>query len=298
MTGIVGVIARDRGLSAAQAEVEALAGTYEALRGTGLRHAAAAGSSAQIIKIDTASASRPGIERHHGSWAAATGVVHGAPSLIGTALAELDGQFGLISYDRDADSITVATDPLGMHTLYAAERAGKTYISSSALVLARHLGAPPSRLGLAVLLCCGTQYGPITNWEGIERLGPATCLRFDAAGMHRSTYWRLEVDEAVARLGFGQAVDHAIEVLSATFGHYFAGQVGMWADLTGGYDTRLLTLLLHRAGCPSTPTRSARPERPTSATGAGWPGWRAGTGRTSACQRTGGRSPPGWCRPP
>ena len=248
MTGIVGMIAHDHRRPIAGAEVEALAAAYESLRGVGQRHAAGGATFARLIKIDTASADRPGIEQRDGSWAAATGVLLGTPSLIGADLAALDGQFALISYDRDTDSITVATDPFGMHALYLAERQDTTYISSSALALAQHLGARPSRLGLAVLLCCGMQSGPITNWEGIERLDPAIRLQFGPAGRSRTTYWQPAVDEAITRLDFRRSVDYAIDAVGETFRSSFVGRGYPWVDLTGGYDTRLLALLLRRAG--------------------------------------------------
>lgn len=248
MTGMVAVIAHDRRRMVGDGEIDALATIYEGLRGPGRRHLARAGTYARVAKIDGPSAARPGIEYRDGDWVAATGMAYPHASLLGADLLALDGQFALIAYDRRADRVVVISDPFGMHALYMAERSGKTYISTSALTLARYLGAGTSRLGLSVFLRCGLQFGPITNWEGIERVEPATCLTFSADGRACTVYRQLAVDEHVARLRFPRAVDHAIDVLTELFRSRFAGGARLWADLTGGYDTRLLTLVLHRAG--------------------------------------------------
>ena len=107
-------------------------------------------------------------------------------------LRQLDGSFALVTYVKHTDHLIVASDPFGLWPLYIAERDGKSYVSTSALTLARHLGSGPNHLGLAVLLCCGNQYGSITNWEGIERLGAATAVTFKGGNGIRSTYWRPE----------------------------------------------------------------------------------------------------------
>jgi hypothetical protein len=248
MTGMLAVIAHDRLHLVGESEIESLADGYEAQRGPGRRHSAHAGTFARLIKIDTDSADRPGIERRSSGWAGSTGVVHGADMLMDADLARIDGQFALVRFAADRDELLVATDPLGLHALYTAEHDGKTYISSSALVLARHLGSRPDPVALAMLMCCGTQHGSLTCWVGIERLAPATALWFTGEGRRRETYWRPVIDERVAGMSFGRAVDHTIAVMSDTIKRHLSGRRLAWADLTGGYDTRLLTVMMDRVG--------------------------------------------------
>jgi hypothetical protein len=258
---MVAIIAHDRHDVVGVEEIDALATDYERVRGTASRHCAAAGSFARLVKFDGRHAAQPGIEQADGSWAAATGLVYPRTSLLGLPVHELDGQFSLIAYDAHTDQVTVATDPFGLQALYLAERDGKSYLSTSALTLARHLRATPNQLALSFLARTGQQFGPITCWEGIERLDPAICLTFAPHGRSHRTYWRLEVDETVARMSFRQAVDHAIEVLTHLWRRY-AGRSGLIADLTGGYDTRLLTLLLARAGAHFATNTVGEPHAP------------------------------------
>jgi hypothetical protein len=135
-----------------------------------------------------------------------------------------------------------------MQSFYLAERGGRTYLATSALALAKHLHARPSELGLNVLLRAGYQFGTRTIWEGIERLDPATRIVFGPNGARRDTYWRPPVEEEVTQLSLAEAVERCRTVARETFGSYYADTEGRrWADLTGGYDSRLSTLLLSDA---------------------------------------------------
>jgi hypothetical protein len=247
---MVGVIAHDRQRGITKAELDALASCYEAVRGAGTRHLALAGAYAGVVKIDALGTDQLGIEEGEQGWAVATGVLYGASSLLAADLRTVDGQFALVRYDACIGEVQVISDPFGMHLLYTAEHDGKTYFSTSALALARHLHAPVNPLAGSLLVCCGDHFGPLTYWQGIERVDPATLLAFTADGPRKTTYWRLEVDERIARLGFRQAADYAVEVASETFRRYLTGRPCVWTDLTGGFDSRLLAALLARVGAP------------------------------------------------
>jgi hypothetical protein len=106
-----------------------------------------------------------------------------------------------------------------------------------------------SELGLSVFLRAGYQFGTRTIWEGIERLDPATRIVFGPNGARRDTYWRPPVEEEVTRLSLAEAVERCRTVARETLGSSYAGTEGRrWADLTGGYDSRLSTLLFTDAG--------------------------------------------------
>lgn len=203
-------------------------------------YALAARVAAEVDGGGTARAAR--------SWVLTDGVVHGDLAPDRPRVEPLDGQFGWIAYDADRDAVSVAADPFGMYALYVAEREGKTYVANSALALAKHLRAQPSRLGLQAFLCAGYQFGRLTNWEGIERLEPASRIVFGPDGARRELYWRPEPDAAVARMGLEDAVAYCNTAASTTFSELLSSLDGTWADLTGGYDTRMLALLLRDAG--------------------------------------------------
>ena len=247
MSGIVAIVSKEGAARASDEEMGELTAAYTALRGERPLDTADA-AQARVVSFGTDDWGAASIERRGDSWLATAGPVHGPRPLLGAKLEELDGQFSLVGYDAERKEVFVASDPFGLEALYAAEHLGKTYVSSSALVLARHLRTRPSRLGLLSFLRAGFHFGAATSWEGIERLEPATVLSFTRAGGERRTYWRPSVDESIRRLSLEEAVACCLEAASETFRAYFSKLDGAWADLTGGYDTRLLGLLLRSAG--------------------------------------------------
>ena len=243
---LIAIIAHDRRAVVEQTEVDELAKTYVSLRGGGTGRQASAGTYARAAEIGTeVDQNEPAGDP---SWAMVAGVPHGESSSQPARAEDLEGQFALIAHDAETGEVSVSSDPFGMLALYVAERDGKTYVATSALVLAKHLRAKPSRLGLQIFLCAGNHFGTATNWEGIERLDPAMRMVFAADGVRRETYWRPEVDQNVARMDLEEAVHHCCDVASATYARLLGNGGRSWADLTGGFDTRLLLLLLKRAG--------------------------------------------------
>lgn len=172
----------------------------------------------------------------------------GSPPQAGTPLSALDGQFAAVSFDATRGRITAATDPLGMTPLFVARRGGRAYVSTSSIALARIVGARPERQALQAFLLSGFHFGAGCHWQGVTRLDPGHAARFGPDGERLECYWRPELDDAVARLPFRRAVDHAIDVAVESYRVRLTGLGETWVDLTGGYDSRLLALLLRRAG--------------------------------------------------
>lgn len=250
MAGFVAILADSRGARTDAADLDALVGCYRSLRPASEQVRVVAGELGRAALLGSAGGANIGVERDNGSWAIQVGRAH--PS-HGTALqadpAELDGQFGLIRYLHGNRAAELLTDPFGMQSVYRAHRDGVAYVSTSALALAKHLRAPPSRLGLELFLRSGPQFTELTSWEGISRVPPATRLCFDGDGAGRAeVYWRPAVDPAIARLNFERAATHCVAAAVDVLGRQYASLQRSWCDITGGYDTRLLALLLHEAG--------------------------------------------------
>lgn len=246
MSGLVGVISHRADRPVLDGEIRELANIYVAIRG----HAPefhVGGDRARAVSFGHGNES-PGAEVADRSWAAWSGTPHHERPLVEANIADLDGQFSLIVGDDERGEVVVATDPFGMHALHIAQRDDRTYVSTSALALAGFLKASPSRLGLSIFLRTGSHFGPLTNWDGVERLQPGAYVRVGPKGIERGRYWQPEPDRRMARLDLNRAVDHALEVEVDTLRRHMAGRRRVWADLTGGFDSRLLNLLLHRAG--------------------------------------------------
>ena len=250
LTGIVAIIDHDRSAPVTERDIEAFADTHESLRHVRGRRSVAAGDFARVLVLGEPEEGTGAIERGERSWAAWIGIVHHEGSLIGAKPEDLEGHFALVAYDADADSVLVATDPRAFQPVYTAESEGRTYVSDSALVLAKHLRAKPSRLGLLTFLRSGYHFGAMTNWEGVTRLDPGAFVSFRRGARQDGYYWRPAVDRDVAQLGFDDAVEHTTDVALETCKQWLGDSRGTWVDLTGGFDSRLLNLLLDRLGIP------------------------------------------------
>jgi hypothetical protein len=250
LTGIVAIIDHDRRAPVAEREIEALADTHESLRNVKGRQSVATGEFARVIVFGDTQDGLGAIERRGSSWVASIGVVHHDGPLVGAKPEDLEGHFALVAYDADDDTVLVATDPRAFQPVYTAEHGGRTYVSDSALVLAKHLRAKPSRLGILTFLRAGYHFGSMTSWEGVSRLDPGAFVTFGTARKEPGVYWRPYVDRDVARLGFDDAVEHTTDVALETCRKWLGDSRGTWVDLTGGFDSRLLNLLLDRLGIP------------------------------------------------
>jgi hypothetical protein len=247
VSGLVAVVSHDRRSAVPADEMTALVRRFTALRGDGEVRHAGAGAWARVVHIGSGAA---GAWEEGENWAAAAGALHTPAPLTTVPLADLEGQFAGVRHRASADVVEAFSDPFGMQQFYCAEHAGRTYLSTSATVLAGHLDAPADERGAEHFLRTGKQMGPVTLWQGVERLDPATVLRFGRDGRSRAVYWRPVVDSAVRALSLQRTIDHVAEVASATVGRWLGGHSHMWADLTGGYDSRLAVALLARAGLP------------------------------------------------
>ena len=250
MSGLVAVISRVPGDPVGSEDSAALERTYEATRGHRAREIfETAGNSARLTLFGRPEGNDAAVvERRQGSWAVAVGVVHSDGPLLDAQLEDLEGAFALVRRDDERDVITAASDPFGMQHFYVAETDKRVYLSTSALVLAKFLDANPSAFDVLAYLRIGLSFGANTYWPGVQRLLPGTRLSVSKDQVERSSYWRPSVDDDVRRLPFNRAVEHCTEVGVETLRKYLRNGAPTWSDLTGGFDTRLLDLLLERAG--------------------------------------------------
>ncbi len=245
MADLLAIISHDRGRPVPASALAKLSATYESLRGAFGSQGSVGCGWARVQVIDHAAPAMIGVEHDGEGFSAWAGPINGrAGTRVG--LESLDGQFALVRLDQTGTTLRVVTDPLGMKPLFTARTGELTYVSTSALVLAKHLRSRPSRSGLERFLRTGSQFGCETPWEGITRMQPATALNFTPRGAQLDTYWLPAVEEDVHRLDFAECAEvcigRAVEAMSASY-----QGAHPWLDLTGGFDTRLLALLARQA---------------------------------------------------
>jgi hypothetical protein len=246
MADLLAIISHERSKPVAGA-LDALAATYESLRGPAARTETVGVDWAGVTVVDHAAPADIGIERAGEGWAAWAGALVDPADAASAPLERLDGQFAMVRLEADGATLRVLADPLGMKPLFVAEAGGATCVCTSALVLAKHLGLAPSQPGLEAFLRTGSQFGRLTPWQGLERMLPAEALASGPEGRERGAYWLPSIDPDVRRLPLRECADvcieRATEAISARY-----GDERPWLDLTGGFDTRLVALLSQRAG--------------------------------------------------
>ncbi|MEA2294925.1 MAG: hypothetical protein QOE86_2564 [Solirubrobacteraceae bacterium] len=218
-------------------DVHGLADAYRALHGAPAGHALQPSARVHGVTFGQPPAVAGDL------WAMHVGRVYGRGGPVRAEARDLDGQFALIRGDREG-RVEVLSDPLAMQALYVAATPERLYVSTSALALARHLRRPLDPLGARSFLRTGTLFGELTAFDGVRRVDPATILRVGPGGLERSTYWSPALDPAVRRLSLESTVKHCLEALVETGRERLGGREGLWADLTGGFDSRLLCLAL------------------------------------------------------
>ena len=245
MADLLAIVSHHRGSALEPGAMQAFVATYESLRGTPASSEDNANEWAAVHVLDHVRPAGVGIEREAAGWTAWAGSP-ASPIAPGAALEQLDGQFALARLGAD-DVLTVATDPLGLKPLFAAEREGRTYVASSALVLAKHLRLQPSQAGLEAFLRTGNQIGRLTPWQGLARLCPGEAIAFAPTGRRSRTYWQPEVDGRIRGLPFAEAAAECDATAVAALASPYRAE-RPWLDLTGGFDTRLLALAASRGG--------------------------------------------------
>jgi len=227
----------------------------------------AAGSHCTLAKFDTRST------RHHaviqdaqtGAWLIAAGtVLHetAAPDwelhkLLrdylengNRVLTDLDGPFALVIYNPHTNKLVVATDPMGFISVFYGRQNDRTYVATSALAVAKAVRSMPDEYGICHYLNVGGMYGALTLWRNVRRLSPGTLLEIIAADVTETRYWQPSLDPAVVKLSLADSIDYAEALFSRLTARHIASEGPMWADLTAGFDSRLVTMFLAHQNVP------------------------------------------------
>lgn len=200
-------------------------------------------------------------QTHSGDWLCAAGTwIHtgGIDSTDTTALLsrylsigahalaqELDGTFTLAIGDTRNDKIILITDPRGSLHVYAREDAAGTAICTSSMALSTNGCLDP--IGTYEFITMGIIYEDRSLWAGIRKLPPASIIEITNGRSTVSSYWSFR--QAISEpLDLDQAADALVNAMSQTLKSIGAIFQPVLADLTGGYDSRLLLLGLIESG--------------------------------------------------
>lgn len=172
-------------------------------------------------------------------------IIGGGPSV--KPLDSIDGQFALVQIAPAVSEVTVATDPFGMYGLYHYQDSRKSYFSTSPIAVALHLGLELDELGVKSYLRTGSLFGRRTLFRGLNRLMPAEFMTCSPTSFRTGVYWNPLPDCRISDLRFKHVVPKIAEVVSGSLKSSLADFPPLATDLTGGFDTRTLCLILENA---------------------------------------------------
>ncbi len=229
----------------------------------------AVGQNCIAAKIDASSSLHRGIVRDEitGSWIFAAGTVvalegnndpikslkdllRGYLEVGIKVLDKYDGHFGLVIYNGREKSLTIITDPLGLFAIYYTKNDQQFLISTSALAIAKLIKSKIDVLVADCFLRSGRSFGEKTLWKDVNRIRPAICMKWTPEKFEEKEYWKPTVDENISHLNMKDALNVADEKISRIFNRSLLREGKVWADLTGGYDTRVTTMYLDKLRIP------------------------------------------------
>ncbi len=167
-------------------------------------------------------------------------------------LERVDGHFGLVIYNGRDQSLSIISDPMGLFAIYYAHIGQRIYISTSAMAVAKHTQSKADLLTIECFLRAGRVHGEKTFWEGVKRVRPATLIKITSEKFEELEYWKPKIDENIAKLSLNEALVIADEKITHVYNKLFSSKEKVWADLTGGFDTRVTVMYLAKLGIPFT----------------------------------------------
>jgi asparagine synthase (glutamine-hydrolysing) len=162
----------------------------------------------------------------------------------------LRGMFAFALWDGRAQTLLLARDRLGIKPLYYADAGGHWVFASETRALAAS-GLVPRRANpsaLAAFLRLGSVPGPMTAFEGVREVPPATVLSVDRTGraaLHR--YWEIPSPRTAEEAAVDAAVELRAKLVDAVRRHLIS-DVPLGVFLSGGVDSGAIVAAMREAG--------------------------------------------------
>lgn len=227
------------------------------------------GRDCLAAKLDSPATIHPGIihDDQSGSWLMATGTVvalegDNDPTVLlrrllqdyivngVKALNAYDGHFALVIYNGHEENLSIASDPIGLFSIFYGQRGSRIFISSSALAVARQIKSSPDVLAAEHFLRMGRLDADRTLWQDVKRLLAGRVLKITNGRVEEIEYWSPAVNPSISRLSMNDALDQAVDQFSQTISCSLQREGKVWVDLTGGFDTRLVATLIDKTQLP------------------------------------------------
>jgi hypothetical protein len=227
------------------------------------------GKNCIAAKLDSPASLHPGIvcDDETGSWLLAAGTIvalagDNQPNAVlqsllqdyidrgAKALEAYDGHFALIIYNGREDRLSVVSDTIGLFGIFYGQCGSQVFVSSSALAVATQIQSRPDVLAAEHFLRTGRLDADKTLWHDVKRLLGGMVLQVHRGNVEITEYWAPTFDPSTSQLPFEAALDQSLDLLTRAFSRILAREGKTWVDLTGGFDSRLVAMLVEKTNVP------------------------------------------------
>ncbi|RJR13520.1 asparagine synthase (glutamine-hydrolyzing) [Candidatus Parcubacteria bacterium] len=156
------------------------------------------------------------------------------------AFAQLEGMFALTLYDKRNDTLYLVRDRFGEKPLYYLRDAGTLVFASEPKALFAHpLGRREiSPEGLAAYLAYDSAISPLSLWQNIARVPPATYLTCTRKGIEERRYWQPSFK--VRSRSIQDSLQEGDLLLKRAVERQLVSDVPLGVFLSGGIDSSLI----------------------------------------------------------
>ena len=169
---------------------------------------------------------------------------------IAACLGRLLGMFAFALWDREARTLSLVRDRLGVKPLYWGAAGGEVLFGSELKALVAHGGWTPEidRDSLASYMRHMVVPAPASIYRGIHKLEPGQVVTIDCSGAWTARrYWDLRTvarDTPRSHIGEADALDGLAALLSDSVDRRMVADVPLGAFLSGGVDSSLVVALM------------------------------------------------------
>jgi hypothetical protein len=169
-----------------------------------------------------------------------------------------EGTFALAAWDARRRRGIAINDQTAQLNLYYTEDSDHAYACTSALPLARALRRGLNPASVREFIARGALVAPSAMFEGFSRLNVGEHLVVENGGAWVDRHWHYPRE--LQEWSFDRAAEEAASVITDRIGRYAAAAGRVIADLTSGYDSRLLASAADCAGIQPTVTVNGVPD--------------------------------------
>lgn len=153
-------------------------------------------------------------------------------------IAELNGEYNIIIYNKQEDSIDLFNDRFAARPIFFSQKAEELIISNEIKTLLKFGDRAINKEGLLEFMLFFHNVGDWTIYENVKALKPASHLKFRGASINISTYWSLTYDRVQTKVK--NLANEAKQLLSDSAELKYRDRNKTGLGLSGGLDSRLI----------------------------------------------------------